>query len=113
MEDLALKMFFRPNLNSSYDAGYLFKTLVNSDEVVSEKLSLSSDNIYGTVFRSDYFTGRYEIYRLDRPPLDILEFADNFLTEVDVTSTVMRYSENVSGIKTIQKTTQSNQNCVL
>ena len=106
----SVEMFFRPNLNSSYDTGYLFKTLVDSDDVVSEKLSLSSDNIYGTVFKSDYFTGRYEIYRLDRPPLDISEFADNFLTEVDVTSTVMRYSENVSGIKTIQKTTQSNQN---
>jgi len=84
----SVEMFFRPNLNSSYDTGYLFKTLVDSDDVVSEKLSLSSDNIYGTVFKSDYFTGRYEIYRLDRPPLDISEFADNFLTEVDVTSTV-------------------------
>lgn len=74
----------RPNLNSRYDANYSFQKLTEAESQIEELLSLSADNIYGTVFSSDYFTGIYEVYRMESPPSDIKDFANHFLTEVDM-----------------------------
>ena len=84
-----LLLFFGPNLTSLHDEEYVFKPITSNDAYVSEKLNLSKDNIYGTVFSSDYFSGRYEIFRLDRKPTSINDFGDNFLTEVDQTTEVL------------------------
>tara|TARA_Y100000593_G_C4318472_1_gene342279 strand:+ start:1497 stop:3746 length:2250 start_codon:yes stop_codon:yes gene_type:complete len=78
-----LLMLFRANLNSSYDLEHEFEPLTAKDQFVKEKLNLSKDPIYGTLFDRTYFTGRYEIYRMDTVPQNISDFANNFLTEVD------------------------------
>ena len=78
-----LLMLLRCNLNSSYDPNYAFTPLTSRDESVVRKLNLSKDLIYGTIFDRTYFTGRYEIFRMNHPPNSIQAFADNFLTEVD------------------------------
>ena len=75
-----LEAILSPNLNSSYDPTYTFRELTPDDTKQAERLELSADNVYGTVFSSDYFTGRYEVYRMDDPPQRITDFANNFLT---------------------------------
>lgn len=82
-------MLFRPNVNSEFNSNYVFKPLGSKDVSIQEKLDLSKDNIYGTVFSSKYFTGRYEIYRMDSPPKSVSEFENNYLVEVDQTAEVL------------------------
>lgn len=74
----------RPNFNNRYDTNYGFEKLLDTEEQVEELLNLSADNIYGTVFSADYFTGIYEVYRMDTPPNNVKDFANYFLTEVDM-----------------------------
>ena len=82
-------MLFRPNVNSEFNAQYLFKPIGTSDDSVVEKLELSKDNLYGTVFSSKYFNGRYEIYRMDSPPKKISDFENNLLVEVDQVAEIL------------------------
>ena len=103
-----LEAILSPNLNSSYDPTYTFRELTPDDTKQAERLELSADNVYGTVFSSDYFTGRYEVYRMDDPPQRITDFANNFLTEVDMNTTVTFFSQNSNGGK--NKVGQSIQN---
>ena len=84
----------RPNLNSKHDAGYGFEKLIDTEDQVEELLELSADNVYGTVFSADYFTGIYEVYRMDTPPNDIKDFANYFLTEVDMDARLVFQGRN-------------------
>ena len=99
----------RPNLNNSYDSSYIFKKLTDADELEIERLSLSADNFYGTVFTSDYFTGRYEVYRMDSPPNFVTDFANNFLVEVDMDATVAYQSQLFAATKITKQLKQNNQ----
>ena len=105
-----LEVILKPNLNSSYDSSYIFKKLTDADELELERLSLSADNFYGTVFTSDYFTGRYEVYRMDTPPNFVTDFANNFLVEVDMDATVAFQSITPSNpVKVTSQRKQNNQ----
>ena len=84
----SLEAILSPNLNSNHDVNYEFKKITTGDNLELERLKLSRDNIYGTVFSSDYFTGRYEVYRMDEKPESISDFANNFLVEVDMDATI-------------------------
>ncbi len=102
-----LEVILRPNLTEKYDANYSFKRLTDSDEHVEENLALSKDNVYNTVFTSTYFTGIYEIYRMDHPPTNIEDFANNFLTEVDMDAKVI-YQGRDANQQATPSTTTSN-----
>jgi len=53
--------------------------LSEDDRLVAELFSISGENSTNT----DYFSGIYEIYRMDTPPNSKDEFAGNFLTTID------------------------------
>ena len=90
-----LEVILRPNLNSNHDLTYVFNKLTPADDLEEERLNLSGDNFYNTVFTSDYFTGRYEIYRMDSPPENVLDFADNFLFEADMSAKLINAGTKV------------------
>ena len=99
------RAILHPNLNSAHNYTVNaprsveemigFTPLVDSDQRVLELLVLSKDNVYDSVFKPDYFTGRYEVYRLDNPPQQVADFADNFLAEVDMDATIMHHQETI------------------
>ena len=97
-----LRAILRPNPNANYDVTNEFLPLLDSDSVVSDNLKLSRDNIYGTVFASDYFTGRYQVYRMSTPPLDIKDFANNFLTEVDMSAKIINGESKIERLQNNQ-----------
>ena len=99
------RAILHPNLNSAHNYTVNaprsveemigFTPLVDSDQRVLELLVLSKDNVYDSVFKPDYFTGRYEVYRLDNPPQQVADFAGNFLAEVDMDATIMHHQETI------------------
>jgi hypothetical protein len=66
-----------------YDSDYQFQRIGPNDEAVETRLINSRDNIYGTIFSNEHFTGIYEIYRLDTPPKSISDFENNLLVMID------------------------------
>jgi len=66
-----------------YNPDYQFQRIGPSDEAVETRLAQSQDNLYGTIFSNEHFTGTYEIYRLGTPPKSISDFENNLLTLVD------------------------------
>jgi hypothetical protein len=80
---------FRTSMVSSHDPNYNFKIIGPNDKAIRDKINLSRDNVYGTVFDTEYFTGRYEIYRMETPPKKISDFEDHFLIEVDQTAEIL------------------------
>ena len=53
--------------------------LLDSDQIINDLYSLSKDRRIS----NEYFTGIYEIYRMDKPPKSIYDFSDSFLISLD------------------------------
>jgi len=92
-----LGMIFRPNFfrvesvsSGGQNPEELMRPLAipfrETDEGIIDLLQNFSRD---TSLRGDYFSGIYEIYRMEKAPSNYLEFADNFLTTVDVSTDVV------------------------
>lgn len=57
----------------------LVGNLIPSDQLISDLFSISGDNTAAV----EYFTGIYEVYKMDTPPKSKEELADNLLTTID------------------------------
>lgn len=93
-----LQMYFRPRFFSmSNEQGEPVLASVGnlrpSDENIAELSLLSGEQIANP----DYFTGIYEIYRIDRPPKSKDEFANYYLTTVDDQTGIIRPTQNMAG----------------
>lgn len=61
------------------EAGPPVGNLLDSDQIINDLYSISKDRRIS----NEYFTGIYEIYRMDKPPKSIYDFSDSFLVSID------------------------------
>ena len=118
----SVNFFFRPNFfkiesvfsEKDEELGRALETpFLQSDERIIDLLQNYSRDLS---LRGDYFAGKYEIYRMNRPPNTYLDFADHFLQSVDVSTMLVNQGrephEQITPPKkpTIGTITKSNQN---
>jgi hypothetical protein len=132
-----LKAILKPNLNNTlYDPTLDFQPITDFDnDVVVPSLQVSYNNVYGKLqkapgvgplggevlpavtFSSDYFTGIYEVYRMEMPPKDIKDFAKHFLTTVDMDAKITfqgrdgsQQNDPANNTANLREFTQNNMN---
>ena len=105
------KAILRPNLNNVLVSPELKFIPITDYErtVVTRNLRLSHENVYGYlsyapgfdpaqmaggIFSTDYFTGIYEIFRMETPPKKLSDFSKYFLTRVDMDAKITHQGRN-------------------
>jgi hypothetical protein len=95
-----LNMFFRPSffkiesVTSESDEELGRELLTPFRDSDAPIISLLRDFSKDNTLRGDYFSGIYEIYRMEEKPTSYLDFKNHFLTSVDMFTDVMRQNRN-------------------
>jgi len=97
----SLKMYIQSNLNELYDKNIKFQQILDIDANTAENLRLSADSIYGTTFTNKYAIGAFEIYRMDKKPTMLKDFASNYLITVDQSSNVRLQGPTTTSVESM------------
>jgi hypothetical protein len=89
----SIEMIFRPSFfrvesvfsENNRELNRELRLFRESDSAFIDLLQISGD----TQFSPMYFSGIYEVYRMDKRPQSSLDFVDNFLTRVDMSTNVI------------------------
>jgi len=103
-----VNFFIQPNLFSLGDLGEAASIPVGdlreSDANIKKLYNLSGLDKSS----SKYFTGKYEVYRLDYAPKDKYEFANGFLVSLDDSITVAQHGKYVERVNVLDATFTDN-----
>ena len=92
----AIQMYFRPRFFTMSDAqGAVVLTSVGNLRPEDENIANLADISGERIANPDYFTGIYEIYRMNKPPDFSGEFANYYLTTVDDKTGLIRPTQNM------------------